>query len=142
MRIRQSFCYPCFQRDGLGLDALCRAAAEIGYAGVEGWFRGEDFDELVAAAGSHGLAIPSMCGHQSLTDGLNKRANHDRIEAELRASIDLAERLGIGGLICFSGNRNDGQDDADALEATAEGLRRVAPHAEKAGVNLNVELLN
>jgi len=56
--------------------------------------------------------------------------------------VALAAKLGVPGLICFSGNRNPGQDDADALEACAAGLRRAAPYAEKNGINLNVELLN
>jgi hydroxypyruvate isomerase len=142
MRIKQSFCYPCFKRKEMSLDALCQAAAKIGYAAVELWFRGPDFDELVAAAKASGLAVASMCGHKTLTDGLNKRSNHDRIEAEVRESVDIAVKLGIPGLICFSGNRNDGQADADAIEACAEGLRRAAPYAERHGINLNMELLN
>ncbi|MGI9254855.1 MAG: TIM barrel protein, partial [Thermomicrobiales bacterium] len=44
-------------------------------------------------------------------------------------------------LICFSGNR-DGLSDEEGLDATAEGLRRVASAAEQAGVMLAVELLN
>ena len=142
MRIKQSFCYPCFNRKDRSLADLCKAAANIGYSGVELWFRGPDFDELVAAAKGARLAIASMCGHESLGDGLNKRSNHDRIEAEVRASLEIAARLGIPGLICFSGNRNAGQSDADAIEACAEGLRRVAPYAEAKGINLNIELLN
>lgn len=142
MRIKQSFCYPCFKAKDMSLDRLCKEAAAIGYKAVELWFRGKDFDELVAAAQAHGLVLASMCGHGTLTDGLNKRSNHDRIEAEIRESVDLAAKLGVPGLICFSGNRNEGQSDADALEACAAGLRRAAPYAEKKGINLNVELLN
>jgi len=97
---------------------------------------------VVATAHRHGLAVASMVGHQSLPDGLNKAENHDRIEGELRASIDLAAELGIGGLICFSGNRNPGQSDYEGLVTCAQGLRRVAPYAEAKGVNLNMELLN
>ena len=108
MRIKQSFCYPCFKRKERSLAELCKAAAKIGYAGVELWFRGPDFDELAAAAKGAGLALASMCGHETLTDGLNKRSNHDRIEAEVRESLEIASRLGIPGLICFSGNRNEG----------------------------------
>ncbi len=142
MRIKQSFCYPCFKRKELILAGLCKAAAEIGYAGIELWFRGPDFDELAAAAKGAGLTLASMCGHETLSDGLNKRSNHDRIEAEVRESLEIASRLGIPGLICFSGNRNAGQSDADAIEACAAGLRRVAPYAEAKGINLNIELLN
>ena len=83
-----------------------------------------------------------MSGHQSLPDGLNKRSNHDRIEAELRESIDVAARHGIPGLICFSGNRQPFQTDLEAIDAVADGFRRIAPYAEEKGVNLNMELLN
>ena len=83
-----------------------------------------------------------MAGHQSLPDGLNKRANHDRIESELRTSIDLAARHRVRGIICFSGNRNEGQSDSDAIDIVAEGLRRIAPYAQEKGVNVNLELLN
>ena len=74
--------------------------------------------------------------------GLNDPAQHERIEAELRASIDVAVRYGVPGVICFSGNRRDGQSEEDAIAATVQGFRRVAPYAEQKGVNLNLELLN
>ena len=54
---------------------------------------------------------------------------------------ELAERWNIPNLICFSGNR-DGQSDEESAEITAEGLRRLAPLAEGAGVTLLLELLN
>jgi len=142
MPIRQSFCYPCFKPAEISFDALCRSAAEIGYAAIELWGRGEDFEELVVAAKSSKLIVASMIGHGSIADGLNNPAHHDRIEAELRASLDVAAKVGIPNLICFSGNRRPGQSDADAIAATAAGLRRLAPEAERLGVNLNLELLN
>ena len=51
------------------------------------------------------MKIASMCGHKSLTDGLNKRENHARIEQEILASIEVARNNAIPNLICFSGNR-------------------------------------
>jgi len=142
MRIKQSICYPIFQREGMSFDELCGIWAEIGGAAVELWGWDETLEETVATARKHDLVVPSMSGHASLTGGLNKRSNHDRIEAELRRSIDKAAELEIGGLICFSGNRLPHVDDLAAIDACADGLRRVAPYAEEKGVNLNVELLN
>jgi len=142
MRIKQSICYPLFKPDEVSLDALFETAAEIGYKAVEFWARPDGFEEIVALARKNELAIASMTGHASLPDGLNKRANHDRIEAELRASIDIAAGNGIPGLICFSGNRQPYQSEVEAIEAVADGLRRVAPYAEQKGINLNIELLN
>ncbi len=124
------------------LDDLFREIATIGYAAVELWRRGDDLEKVVDTAKKYGLVVASMSGHESLPDGLNKRSNHDRIEAELRESIDIAARYGIPGLICFSGNRQPFQSELEAIEAVADGLRRIAPYAEEKGVNLNMELLN
>jgi hydroxypyruvate isomerase len=142
MRIQQSLCYPIFRPQDMSLEDLFRTGAEIGYAAVEFWDRGDDFREVVETAQKHGLVVASMSGHRSLPDGLNKRSNHDRIEAELRESIDLAAEHGIRGLICFSGNRQPFQTELEAIEAVADGFRRIAPYAEEKGVNLNMELLN
>ncbi|MGI6368621.1 MAG: hydroxypyruvate isomerase family protein [Anaerolineae bacterium] len=124
------------------LDDFCREVAEIGYAGIELMNPGDQLSTIVEACHKYGLAVPSMVGHESLRDGLNKVENHDRIVAQLKANIDLAADHGIGGLIVFSGNRNDGQSDLEGMIACAHGLRKIAPYAEKKGVNLNMELLN
>jgi len=128
--------------EDMSLEALFEVCAEIGYPAVEMWGRGEDFEEVMALAETYNLVMASMIGHASLPDGLNKRSNHDRIEEELRASIDVAAAHGIPGLICFSGNRQPHMSEMEAVEAVADGLRRVAPYAEEKGVNLNLELLN
>src|SRR2546430_4573985 len=88
-----------------------------------------------------GLAVVAARAHASLTEGLNRREQHDRLEGEVRANLALAVEWGIPVLICCSGNRG-GADDEAGLAATAEGLRRVARAAEEAGVTLALELLN
>ncbi len=142
MRIKQSICYPLFKPAEMSLELLFETAAEIGYAAVELWGPGDDFEDVVALAQKNSLVVASMIGHNSLPDGLNKRSNHDRIEAELITSIDLAAQHGIPGLICFSGNRQPYQSEREAIEAVVDGLSRVAPYAEEKGINLNLELLN
>jgi len=142
MRIKQSLCYPIFKPKDMSLDDLFKIGAEIGYAAVELWNRGDDFEEVVATAKKHKLVVASMSGHASLPDGLNKRSNHDRIEAELKTSIDIAAKHGIPGVICFSGNRQPFQTELEAIDAVADGFRRIARYAEEKGVNLNMELLN
>ena len=142
MHIKQSLCYPMLKPAGMSLDEFFRIGAAIGYPAVELWSRGDDFEEVVALAKKHGLRIASMGGHASLPDGLNKRSNHARIVEELRASIDIAAKHDIAGLICFSGNRQPHQTEPEAIEAVADGLRLIAPYAEERGVNLNLELLN
>ena len=142
MRIKQSVCYPIFKSAQVRLDDVFREAKGIGYAAVEMWSREDDFEEVLELARKHGLVVASMCGHNSLPDGLNKRSNHERIEHELKESIDIAKRAGIPGVICFSGNRQPWQSEIEAIEAVADGLKRIAPYAEKQGVNVNMELLN
>ena len=142
MRIKQSVCYPMLKPQSMALKDLCAAVAEMGYKAIELWFPDVPLGEIVEAVRSKGLAVASMCGHKTLQDGLNKVENHDRIEGELRQNIDAAAKLGIPGLICFSGNRNPGQSDCEGMVACAKGLRRIAGYAEEKRVNLNVELLN
>ena len=142
MKIKQSFCYPLYQPKGMSAADVFKAVAEIGYPAVEIWFRDEGFDEFAGLAAKNGLRVASIAGHLSLADGLNKRSNHDRIEAELKQSIDVAAKHNIPGVICFSGNRQPYQTEMEAIDACVDGLRRVAAYAEKKGVNVNMELLN
>ncbi len=140
--IKQSFCYNCYLSDGVSLETLVREASAAGYAAVELWNReNSPFEEILDLAGMHGLAVASMSGHQSLTDGMNRRENHARIQDELLESIDVAAASGIPGLICFSGNRG-GLDDDEGAEIVAEAFDRVKREAEEKAVNLNLELLN
>lgn len=142
MAIHQSVCYPIFKTREMDLDGLFETICQIGFTAVEIWNREDDFEQVVTLAAKHRLAIASMIGHASLGDGLNKRSNHERIKAELVASIDIAAQHNIPGVICFSGNRQPHTSEIEAIEATADGLRDVAPYAEQKGVNLNLELLN
>jgi len=137
-RIRQSICVPMFT--SLSLDELCAAAAEIGYAAVEFWGRDERFDDQVAAAKRVGLTVASFTGHSRTA--LNDRADHDQAEKELKVSIDVAAHHGIPGIICVSGKRQPGRSEPDAIQVTADGLKRIASYAEKKGVNVNLEVLN
>ena len=135
-RIRQSVSWWCLVPDLMAPEALVRAAAEIGYDGVD--IVEPQYWEL---ARDHGLAITSIRGHESIRDGLNRRENGARIEKELTDAIASAEKWRIPNLICFSGHRR-GLGDEEGAEITAESLRRVAPRAESAGVTLVLELLN
>jgi len=142
MRIKQSLCYPLFPAENMSLDAYFAKLAEIGFQAFETWERPANFMELVQAAQKRGLALASFGGHGTLASGLIDKTQHDRIEAELRTSIDIAADLGTPGVICFSGNRIEGLSDEQAIDVAAAGLSRVIGHAEKKGVNLNMELLN
>jgi hydroxypyruvate isomerase len=125
-----------FADRGVGADDLMRAVASIGYDGIE--LADEALWPAIAGAG---LRIVTHRGHGWIESGLNRPENHDRIEAEILANLDLARRWEIPLLICFSGNR-DGLSTEAGIENTALGLSRVAREAEDAGVTLALELLN
>jgi len=134
--IKQSVAWWCFAPNKMTPESLVRTAADIGYEAID--LVSEEYWPLVK---EHGLKISGVGGHQSLTDGMNRRENRTRIEQELREKIELAVKWGIPNLICFSGNRN-GVDDTVGAEITAETLRHVAKMAEDAGITLVLELLN
>jgi hydroxypyruvate isomerase len=133
---KQSFSWWNLTDAPISDEALIEAGARLGYDGIEMPNR-----ELWPLIRDSGLSIVSINGHQSIEAGFNRRGHHDRIEREIAGNLDLAVAWNIPLLICFSGNR-DGLDDAAGAETTAEGLRRVAPLAEDAGVTLVLELLN
>jgi hydroxypyruvate isomerase len=149
MPIHQSIVIPLFKPGSTELGAFLDQVKAIGFEAVEIWSRGPDFESLAEAARSRDLRIASMVGHEhasptagSHAKGFSRRNNHDRLEAELRESIDLAARHNIPGLITLSGHRNPHESDYETLLVCAEGLRRIMPYAEEKGVNLNMELLN
>ena len=134
--IRQSVCFNPFNRDDITPKQLIAAAAKIGYNSLE--MAPQEHWPLIK---DHGLDIAIVIGHASLPDGLNKRENHDRIEDEILANIDLALANNIPSLICFSGNV-EGKSSEEGLANCVEGLRRVTAVAEEKGIILSMELLN
>ncbi len=134
--LKQSFTWWSFATSQTDPETLLRRAAEIGYDGVE------MLDEILfPVAKSTGLEITTHRAHESLEKGLNHRKYHSGIVREVETALRLAEHWHVPNLICFSGNR-DGQSDDESAEVTAEGLRRLTPLVESAGVTLLLELLN
>ena len=142
MPVKQSVCYPMMMPLPMPLEEFVPRVAAMGYAAIEIWKPDETFPQIAELAHRNHLTLASFSGHDSLTNGLNNPKEHDRIVSELRASIDLAARYQVPGIICFSGNTLPNQTEEEAIEHCAEGLRRIAPYAEEKGVNLNLELLN
>jgi hydroxypyruvate isomerase len=86
----------------------------------------------------------SMCytaGKISLTEGWNNKANHPWLIKDYQEAIPLMQKAGYQNLICFSGNRNELSDE-EGLENMMEGIKKILPLAEKAGVTLQLELFN
>jgi len=135
-RLKQSVSRWCYGK--MSLDELCRHAARIGYKGID-LIEPADWP----AVRKHGLvcALGSLGGVLNIEKGFNRVEHHAAINEALARGIDLAAEHGVPNVVCFSGNRA-GMSDEEGLENCAKGLRQIAPHAEKKGVTLCVELLN
>jgi hydroxypyruvate isomerase len=135
-RLKQSVSRWCYGK--MTLDELCSHAARIGYRGID-LLEPADWP----AVKKHGLvcALGSLGGVLNIEKGFNRVELHAAINEALAKGIDQAAEAGVPNIVCFSGNRA-GMSDEEGLENCAKGLRQIAPHAEKKGVTLCVELLN
>ncbi|MGE3808285.1 MAG: hydroxypyruvate isomerase family protein [Gemmataceae bacterium] len=131
--IKQSICRWCYNKTPL--DKLASAAARIGYKSIE-LLTPEEYLGIKPL----GLSC-AMIRCKSITDGLNRKENHDWIEKELTANIEFAADNGLPNVICMSGNRK-GMSDEEGLENCALGLKRVTGLAEKKKITICMELLN
>jgi hydroxypyruvate isomerase len=131
--IKQSVCRWCYGR--VPLEQLAQECSKIGYKSIE--LLGPDEFKVIKP---HGLTC-AMVRCKSITDGLNRKENHDWIEQELRTNIEFAAAEGIPNVICMSGNRR-GMSDEEGLENCAIGLKRVVGLAEEKRVTICMELLN
>src|SRR5215469_8598634 len=125
-RIKQSVSWWCFAQGELSPQALVRAAADIGYDGIE--LVDEAYWPLIRA---HGLSIVCTNAGLPVEQGWNRREHHAQLEQKTRAALHLAEQWSIPTMIVFSGNRR-GLSDQAGIEIMAEGLARVAQEASDA----------
>ena len=130
---QHSACAWCYK---MPLEELAKAAKKIGLASVE--LLNPDQWPMVQ---KHGLACAVANGPSQIHNGFNRRENHARFVPAFIERIEECAKAGIPNVICFSGNRG-GQSDEEGLEICAEGLRKITPAAEKAGVTVIMELLN
>lgn len=131
--IKQSVCRWCYGR--VPLEKLAAEAARIGYKSIE--LIGPEEYKVIKPFG----LTCAMVRCKSITDGLNRRENHDWIEEELRTHIEFAAAEGIPNVLCMSGNRR-GLSDEEGLENCVIGLKRVIGLAEAKKVTICMELLN
>ena len=126
--IRHSVCKWCYRN--ISLDALCKAAKEIGL---------ESIDLLnpveLPTLKPYGLVCamvnnPVVDGLGGISAAWNRVENHDKLVATYEQRIQQVADAGFPNLICFSGNRA-GLADEQGLENCVAGLKRVMPAAEK-----------
>ena len=122
----------------LSVEELCKVAKDIGLKAID-LMGPKDWPTLQ----KYGL-YSSMCyvaAGSSLTEGWNNKANHAKLIKDYEETFPLMVKAGYKQVICFSGNRN-GMDDETGLKNCAEGLQKILPAAEKAGLTVVMELLN
>lgn len=132
-RINQTVCHWCYR--GLSLDEMAKAAKSLGLVGVD-LVAPKDLEVVK----QHSL-VCTMTSTHGIGDGLNDPKNHDSCLEKINAAIEANKKYGFRNVICFSGNRR-GMDDATGLKNCVTALKKIVPVAEKAGVIINMELLN
>jgi hydroxypyruvate isomerase len=134
-RLKQSVCRWCYAK--IPLPELCKAVADMGLTAIDllgekDWPVAREYGLICSMGSGAGGTIP---------DGLNVKANHDKIVAGLERLIPIAAAQKVPNLITFFGNRR-GMPDDEAAANCVEGLNRIKKVAEDHGVTVCVELLN
>ncbi len=132
-RINQSACRWCYNK--VAFNDLCAAAKRMGLVGID-LLTPKDFPTLK----KYGLVCTMTSSHK-LTDGLCEPKFHEACLATINEAIEATAKEGWRNVICFSGNAR-GIDRETGMKNCVKALREIVPVAEKAGVILNMELLN
>jgi hydroxypyruvate isomerase len=136
-RLKQSVSYWPFAR--IPLDRFARAARQQGVVAID-LLQPDQWPVVQAAGLACSMGYPAR-RDDFIATGFNDPSKHDMLVAELEAAIPLAAKAGVPNVIAMFGNRR-GRSDADGARHCIEGLRRIAPAAERHGVTVCVELLN
>ena len=132
-RLNQSVCKWCFPK--IPLDKFAKDVAGMGLIGID-LLDPPDFPILKA----NGL-ICTMVQSHPLSKGLCDTQFHDMCLEKLNVAIEATAAEGWKNVICFSGNAR-GIDRKTGMKNCVDALRKITPVAEKAGVTLQMELLN
>jgi len=135
-RLKQGVTRGVFGRE-MKFEDACRAAAQLGIKGFDligpaDWPTLKKFGLIPTMYQGPGGTIPSA---------LNRKENHDRIEATMRAGIDEAAAASVPNIITFSGNRA-GMADQEGADNCVAFLNKIKAHAEDKGVTICMEYLN
>jgi hydroxypyruvate isomerase len=136
-RLRQSVCRWPFE--SVPMEEFLFGVARIGLDAVDLLYPDE-----WGRAEAHGLGVST--GYASrrpgvITEGFNDPLLHDMLISELTEAIPLAAAARVPNLLVMSGNRR-GDDPLAGVVPCVEGLRQIAPFAERRGVTLVLEMLN
>ena len=139
-KFKHSVCHWCFGK--IPLDQFCVEVKKMGIESVEilvpsQWATAAKHDLTCAM----GRAVP-INGIGSIGNSFEKKENHDTLVEVYERAITLAAKAGnVPQIVAFSGNRN-GLTDEEGLKNCIEGMKRIAPIAEKHNITISMELLN
>jgi hydroxypyruvate isomerase len=136
-RLKQCVTRGVFARS-MSFEDTCREAARLGCKGYD--LEGPEHWPLLKKYGLVPTMYPPGPGG-TISDALNRRENHDRLEKSMHAAIDESAANGVPAIITFSGNRRGMNDELGADNCVAF-LDRVKAHAEDKGIDICMELLN
>jgi hydroxypyruvate isomerase len=134
-RLKQSVSRWCYNK--IPMPEFCDAVKAMGLTAMDllnesEWPIAADHGLVTSMAYANGGSIP---------DGLNNKANHDKILKGFEDGIPKAAKFKIPNVITFFGNRR-GMSDAEAKDNCIEGLNKIKHLGEENGVTICVELLN
>src|SRR3954462_659781 len=134
LRIKQSVCRWCYSK--IPVDDFAKECARLNIQSVDladpkEWPVYKKF----------GLVPTMIGGGTTISDGFNRKENHEGIAARFRDSVARGVENGAPSIIVFSGNRR-GMSDEEGLENCAVGLKQVMSLAEDKNLLVCMELLN
>ena len=136
-RLKQSVSYWPYSK--IPLDQFAVEAKKMGLAAID-LLQPEQWPVVKDAGLVSSMGYPTK-RRDFLTAGFNDPSLHDMLVKELEDTLPLAAAAGIPNLIAMFGNRK-GRSDEEGAQNCIQGLRRIAPAAERHGVTICVELLN
>ncbi len=130
------------------LDELCQAAVELGVEGIElvgpdDWLTMQSYG-LICGMSVNGMPDPPY------EKGLNNPRYRDQVIAQTKRRIEECGEANVPNVIAFTGFKYRDLDNPDAgvispdegAVYTVEGLKELAPYAERHGVTICLEHLN
>jgi len=139
-RIKQSVMPQVWTGTDFSFEERCEILSLMGFAGMD-----LAQPQQIPVLNDYGLTSTLMGGRigtgTSFQDGLIRRELHDQIEEEIQGGLEMCMEAGCKNLIAFPGERR-GMSREEGKDNAIEILSRVAPYAEKAGVNVCMEITN
>jgi hydroxypyruvate isomerase len=134
LRLKQSVCRWCYSK--IAVEDFAKECARLNVQSVDL----ADPKEWPVYK-KYGLVPTMIGGGTTISDGFNRKENHQGIAARFRESVNRGLENGAPSIIVFSGNRR-GMSDEEGLENCVIGLKQVMPLAEDKNLLVCMELLN